>query len=90
MTVSCQFFVRDYLKRRRVGIEPEVSEMLAAFVGSDLNRLASEMDKLIVSLPDNEKVVTTQMVRQNIGVTRNFNVFELLDALGAKDAHEGV
>lgn len=79
-------FVRDYLKRRRVGIEPEASEMLAAFVGSDLNRLASEMDKLIVSLPDNEKVVTTQMVRQNIGVTRNFNVFELLDALGAKDA----
>lgn len=78
-------FVADYMRRRRVAIDTEAAELLSAYVGADLNRLASEMDKLIVALPEGARSVTADLVKQNIGVTRNFNVFELQDALGAKD-----
>ena len=44
-------FVRDYLKRRRVAAAPGAAELVADFVGSDLNRLASELDKVLLALP---------------------------------------
>lgn len=78
-------FVVDYMRRRRVAIDTEAAELLSAYVGADLNRLSSEMDKLIVALPEGARSVTADLVKQNIGVTRNFNVFELQDALGVKD-----
>lgn len=78
-------FVANYLKRRKVAAEPGAGEMLAEFVGSDLNRLASELDKLILSLPKGGKTVTVEMVRENIGISKNFNVFEFQDALAQKN-----
>lgn len=78
-------FVRDYLKRRRVAVAPGAAEMMAELVGADLNRLASELDKLVLALPSGVKTVTPELVQQQIGLTRNFNIFELQDALGNKD-----
>lgn len=78
-------FVTDYFRRRKVAVAPEAAEMLAAFVGSDLNRLASEMDKLVLAMPEGERLVSADLVRRNISVSRNFNVFELQEAIGARD-----
>lgn len=78
-------FVRDYLKRKRVGVAPGAAEMVAEYVGADLNRIASELDKLILALPQGTAVVSPEMVQQQIGISKNFNIFELQDALGAKD-----
>ena len=44
-------FISSYLKRKQVEIEPKASEMMAEFVGTDLNRMAGELEKLIISLP---------------------------------------
>jgi len=78
-------FVRDYLKRRHVAVAQGAAEMVAEYVGADLNRLASELDKLVLALPQGEKTVTPELVRQQIGISKNFNIFELQDALGTKD-----
>lgn len=78
-------FVRDYLKRRRIAVEPGAAEMVSELVGSDLNRLASELDKLVLALPESSRTVTPELVRQQIGLSKNFNIFELQDALGAKN-----
>ncbi len=78
-------FVQAYLKRKRIAFEPGVAEMMAESVGSDLNRLAGELEKLILSMPVGAKMVTCSMVHAHIGVSKNFNVFELQDALGKKD-----
>lgn len=78
-------FVQGYLQRKRVAAESGVAEMMVESVGSDLNRMASELDKLLLSLPSGAKVVTAEMVRVHIGVSKNFNIFELQDALGRKD-----
>lgn len=78
-------FVTNYLKRKHVAAAPGAAEMVAEYVGADLNRIASELDKLVLALPEGAKAVTTDMVQAHIGVTKNFNIFELQDALGAKD-----
>ncbi|MGM9688345.1 MAG: DNA polymerase III subunit delta [Alloprevotella sp.] len=78
-------FVRDYLKRRRVAAEPGAAELVADFVGSDLNRLAAELDKVLLALPPDGHTLTADLVRQHIGQSKNYTVFELLDALGEKN-----
>ncbi len=78
-------FVRNYLKRKHVAAAPGAAEMVADFVGADLNRLASELDKVLLAMPQGEKVLSVELVQQHIGLSKNFNVFELLDALGEKD-----
>ncbi len=81
-------FVTDYLKRRRVGIEPDAAAMLAEYVGADLNRLASELDKLCIALTGNDKIVTTTLVERQVGISKDFNIFELQEALSRKDARK--
>lgn len=78
-------FVRGYFKEKRVAIEEGVAEMIADLIGADLSRIATEIDKLIVSLSDGEKKVTVDRVKSHIGLSRNFSVFDLQDALIEKD-----
>ncbi len=78
-------FVRDYLKRKQLAIEPAAAEMMAEYVGSDLNRMAGELEKLVIALPKGAKTVTADLVERNIGISKEFNIFELQDALAQKD-----
>ncbi len=78
-------FVADYLRRRQVAIEPAAAQMMADFVGSDLNRMAGELDKLCIALSPGERVISPDFVTHHVGLSREFNVFELQDALGNKD-----
>lgn len=78
-------FVCDYFKRKHIATEPRAAEMLAEHVGADLNRLASEIDKLILALPAGQRTVSVDLVRANIGLSKNFNIFELQDAIKTKD-----
>ncbi len=78
-------FITAYLKRRQIHIEPDAATLLGECVGADLNRLAGELDKLCIALPEGEKEVTAQLVAAHVGMSKDFNVFELQDALGRKD-----
>lgn len=78
-------FIRDYLGRKRVAIDPKAATMMADYVGTDLNRMAGELDKLVIALPENERTVRPELVEALIGVSKDFNNFELLEAIIAKD-----
>lgn len=78
-------FISSYLKRKQVEIEPKASEMMAEFVGADLNRMAGELEKLIITLPAGQKRITPELIEQNIGISKDYNNFELRNALIAKD-----
>ena len=78
-------FVADYLKRQGVAVAPGAAEMMAELVGNDLNRMTSELDKLTTALPADQRALTTEYVRQPTGASKEFNIFELMDALGSKD-----
>ena len=78
-------FISSYLKRKSVEIEPKASEMMAEFVGADLSRMAGELEKLIITLPRGQKRITPEQIERNIGISKDYNNFELRNALVAKD-----
>lgn len=79
-------FINGYMRRKGVGIEADAVAMIAEHVGADLNRLAGELDKICIALPRGQRSVDRDLVADNIGVSRDFNIFELQEALSVKDA----
>lgn len=78
-------FIVNYLKKKGVEIEPKACELIADSIGSDLNRISSELDKLFLSLTPKQKRVTSELVEKHIGISKDFNNFELRNALIEKD-----
>lgn len=78
-------FISSYLKRKQIEIEPKASEMMAEFVGTDLSRMSGELEKLIITLPAGQKRITPDLIERNIGISKDYNNFELRNALIAKD-----
>ena len=74
-------FIESYLKQREVSIDPKSTQLIADSIGADLSRLTGELDKVIISLPKESRRVTPQVVEDQIGVSREFNSFELRDAI---------
>lgn len=78
-------FISSYLKRKKIEIEPKASEMMAEFIGVDLNRMAGELEKLVITLPSGQRRITPEQIERNIGISKDYNNFELRSALIAKD-----
>ena len=78
-------FIVRYLKRRGLEIEQQAVQMLLLHVGTDLCRLAGEMDKLVLAVAKGERTVTAQLVEKQTGVNREYNDFELQTALANHD-----
>jgi len=74
-------FIESYLKQRNVSIDHKSTQIIADSIGADLSRLAGELDKVILSLPEQDRRVTPQVVEDQIGVSKEFNSFELRDAI---------
>ena len=74
-------FIERYLKAKGASIDPKSTQMIADAIGSDLSRLVSELDKVLLGLPEENKRVTPQIVEDSIGVSKDFNGFELRDAI---------
>ena len=74
-------FIEKYLKEKNVAIDQKSCLMIAEHIGPDLNRLISELDKVMISLPEDNRRVTPEIVEREIGVSKDFNVFELKDAI---------
>ncbi len=78
-------FIGSYLRNKGLSADQKSLEMLRDFVGTDLSRLFNEVDKLATLLPSGAKV-TPEVVEQNIGISREYNSFELVDAIASRDA----
>lgn len=78
-------FVSSYLGRRKLDCEPAAAQMLAEYVGSDLNRLSSEIDKLVLAMPQGALCITPALVEEQTGISKDYNNFELQNALAARD-----
>ncbi len=80
--------VADWIKRvlsgKGYGIEPKAAAMLVEFLGNDLSRISNELDKLAIIVPEGA-VITPKIIEDNIGFSKDYNVFELRKALGERD-----
>ena len=78
-------FITAYMKRRKMEIDDTAAQLMAEFVGNDLNRLAGELDKLIITMPKDRNRITPVEIERNIGISKDYNNFELKNALITKD-----
>ena len=74
-------FIETYLKKSKASIDAKATQMIAEHIGADLHRLTSELDKLLISLPEKDRRVTPEIVEREIGVSKDFNTFELRTAI---------
>ena len=79
-------YITGLLQQRSLAIDAKAAQMLSDFLGNDLNRLSKELDKLaIVMAQMGSKRVTPELVERNIGISKEYNNFELIKALATKD-----
>ena len=77
-------WIQNYLKGEGYSITPKATQMLADFLGTDLHKIANELKKLTIALPKNKSIDDAD-VERNIGISKDYNVFELHNAIGSRD-----
>lgn len=80
--------VGDWIKRvlagKKYSIEPKANAMLVEFLGTDLSKINNELEKLQIILPKGS-TITPHHIEENIGFSKDFNVFELRKAIGDRN-----
>jgi DNA polymerase-3 subunit delta len=77
-------WIIKYLAQKNYSITPKACQMIADYLGNDLQKVRNELEKLMISQPPGTKI-SEDAVERNIGISKDFNVFELQNALGKKD-----
>ena len=77
-------WVVNYAKAKGLGVEPKAAILLAEFIGNDLSGISSAVSKLEV-LVGEKKIITADLVHKNIGFSKDYNIFELQNALSEKN-----
>lgn len=77
--------IKDYCRMKKIAIEEQAVHVLIEYIGNSLQKLFGEIDKLIVAAGTGAKRITAGMVEENIGISKDFNNFELSKALSSKD-----
>jgi DNA polymerase III subunit delta len=77
-------FVMEYVIQKKYSIEEHAAQILTEYVGNDLNRLVNEVDKIIIGR-DFKEAISTSEVMTKVGISREYNIFELQKALINKD-----
>ncbi len=79
-------WIPEYYAGRGLQIDPEAAALLAEFAGTDLSRIAVETDKMVKNLPEGVTTVTVKDVETNVGISREFSIFELTRQLSYRNA----
>ncbi|MDR6300920.1 DNA polymerase III subunit delta [Mesonia maritima] len=77
-------WIKKNLHSKGYTISPKAAHLLVEFLGTDLGKINNELEKLALILPKNTQI-TPNIIEENIGISKDFNNFELQKALGAKD-----
>jgi len=77
-------WIEKYLKKRDFTIAPQAAQILTAYLGNDLGKVANELNKLVIAVKDTNKI-TPEHIEKNIGLSKDYNLFELQDALGSRN-----
>ncbi len=78
-------WIENFLKKKKCKISPTASLLLTEFLGTELSKIANEIEKLILTLPKNQSEITTEHIEKNTGISKDFNNFELHKAMVKKD-----
>ncbi|MBT8244188.1 MAG: DNA polymerase III subunit delta [Winogradskyella sp.] len=77
-------WIRRVLSGQGYQITPKASQMLVEFLGTDLSKIENELNKLKIVLPEGSQI-TPEAIEENIGISKDFNNFELRKAVGERN-----
>lgn len=77
-------WILGYARSIQLGIDDKMAQILADYLGNDLAKIANELDKLALSQGRGVKI-SLEVIQDQIGISKEFNVFELQKALGEKN-----
>ena len=77
-------WISSYLRARKYTIQPEATQLVAENLGTNLSKVANELDKLMINVPKGT-LITMDHIQKNIGISKDYNIFELQNAIGRKD-----
>lgn len=83
-------WIESYYRGRGLSIEPQAAQLLAESAGTELSTIVVETDKLLKNLPEGTRDVTVPDVEKNVGVSRQFSIFELTKALSYRNGAEAI
>lgn len=78
-------FIQSWLKEKGIGIDEKSAQMLTDFVGNDISKLIPQLQKLELSLPEGERRITSILIEKNVGISKDYNNFELQKAIISKN-----
>lgn len=77
-------WIKRVLSGKQYAIEPKAAAMLVEFLGNDLGKISNELDKLAIILPKGS-TITPKVIEDNIGISKDYNIFELRKAIGERN-----
>ena len=76
-------WITDYVRQHKLDIDSKAVALLAEYLGTDLSKIINELNKLIIGCAG--KTITADLVESNVGISKDYNVFELQKALVKRD-----
>ncbi|WP_316761142.1 DNA polymerase III subunit delta [Pedobacter aquatilis] len=77
-------WIEDFIKEKGYKIDQQASALMAEYLGTDLSKIANEIEKLMLNV-SKDTIINTDLVQKNIGISKEYNVFELQKALAIRD-----
>lgn len=77
-------WISKYVGDRGYRISPKASAMLTEFLGTELSKVVNEINKLIINIPEKAEI-DDLLVEKHIGISKDYNIFELQNAIGARN-----
>ncbi len=79
------YFINEYLQNKNIKIDRNATMVLVENIGSDLSRLTGELDKLCITIPENQNLITPDLIEKYIGISKDFNRWEFKAAIVKRD-----
>jgi DNA polymerase III subunit delta len=78
-------WIGKYCQSQKISISPKSAQMLAEFLGTDLSKIVNEIEKLQLVMPKGSNEINPALIEEYIGISKDFNAFELQEAIAARD-----
>lgn len=83
-------WIEHYLKSKGRRIDPHAVQLIADYLGNDLSKIANEIDKMLINVKEDVAIIGIPHIEQNIGISKDYNIFELQKAIGQKNFNKAV
>ncbi|MDE5663974.1 MAG: DNA polymerase III subunit delta [Muribaculaceae bacterium] len=77
--------IKEYCQTRKIGIDEKAVAMLKDFIGASISKIYTALDKVVMAGGDSLTRITPELIEANIGISKEFNNFELISALGQRN-----